>query len=67
MSGKEESYPEVTEIETLCVNCLKNGVTKFLFTRIPFFKGEYLSEVVLDNRNGSSSCFAANYEVHYGK
>jgi len=28
----------VTEIESLCVNCHKNGITRILLTKIPFFK-----------------------------
>lgn len=30
--------PEVTEIESLCLNCHHNGVTKLLLTKIPFYK-----------------------------
>ncbi len=28
----------VTEIESFCVNCEKNGITRILLTKIPFFK-----------------------------
>ncbi len=28
----------VTEIESFCVNCQKNGITRILLTKIPFFK-----------------------------
>ena len=28
----------VNEIESMCVNCEKNGTTRLLFTKIPFFK-----------------------------
>jgi zinc finger protein len=28
----------ITEIESLCVNCEKQGVTKIMMTKIPFFK-----------------------------
>jgi zinc finger protein len=28
----------VSEIESLCVNCEKNGITRILPTKIPFFK-----------------------------
>lgn len=28
----------VTEIESLCVNCEDNGITRILLTKIPFFK-----------------------------
>ena len=29
---------ETTEIESLCVACEENGVTKLLLTKIPFYK-----------------------------
>ena len=32
--------PEVNIIESLCVNCEKNGKTMILLTKIPFFKGK---------------------------
>ncbi len=28
----------VSEIESLCVNCEENGITRILLTKIPFFK-----------------------------
>jgi zinc finger protein len=28
----------VTEIESFCVNCEQNGITRILLTKIPFFK-----------------------------
>ena len=28
----------VNEIESFCVNCEDNGITRLLFTKIPFFK-----------------------------
>ena len=31
-------YDEITEIESLCMNCHKNGSTKMLLRKIPFFK-----------------------------
>ncbi|XP_041470729.1 zinc finger protein ZPR1-like [Lytechinus variegatus] len=34
---------EATEIESLCVNCMENGTTKLLLTRIPFFKSVIIS------------------------
>ena len=33
----DEAVP-VSEIESLCLNCKENGVTKMLFTKIPFFR-----------------------------
>uniref|UniRef100_A0A8C5RBQ4 Zinc finger protein ZPR1 n=1 Tax=Leptobrachium leishanense TaxID=445787 RepID=A0A8C5RBQ4_9ANUR len=32
----EEQQP--TEIESLCMNCYKNGLTRILLTKVPFFK-----------------------------
>ena len=29
---------EATEIESLCVACEENGITKLLLTKIPFYK-----------------------------
>ena len=36
----DELNPEncINVIESLCMNCEKNGTTRLLFTRIPFFK-----------------------------
>ena len=34
---------EVTEIESLCVKCYENGVTRLLLTKIPFFKDIVIS------------------------
>ncbi|KAF8774891.1 Zinc finger protein ZPR1 like protein [Argiope bruennichi] len=33
-----DNDPEVTEIESLCLRCKKNGITKLLLTKIPFYK-----------------------------
>lgn len=38
----DDPDPETTEIESLCMNCGKNGITRLLLTKIPFYK-----EVVL--------------------
>ncbi|CAH2083555.1 unnamed protein product [Euphydryas editha] len=34
----EDPDPEVTEIESFCVNCHANGITRLLLTRIPHYK-----------------------------
>ena len=31
------------EMSSLCMNCMENGMTKFFFTKIPFFKGKYIN------------------------
>ncbi|CAG0899414.1 unnamed protein product [Darwinula stevensoni] len=35
--------PEATEIESLCVNCGENGITKLLLTKIPYYKDVIVS------------------------
>lgn len=35
--GTDDDW-QPTEIESLCMNCLQNGATRLLLTRIPFFK-----------------------------
>ncbi|THH32378.1 hypothetical protein EUX98_g1799 [Antrodiella citrinella] len=37
LTEKEEERP-VTEVESLCMQCNKNGSTRFLLTSIPFFR-----------------------------
>ncbi|XP_045525587.1 zinc finger protein ZPR1 [Pieris brassicae] len=49
----EDPEPEVTEIESLCVNCLGNGMTRLLLTRIPHYKNVVLM---------SFSCEECGYE-----
>ncbi|XP_076179722.1 zinc finger protein Zpr1 [Ptiloglossa arizonensis] len=34
----DDPEPETTEIESLCVNCGKNGITRLLLTKIPYYK-----------------------------
>ncbi|XP_031832131.1 zinc finger protein Zpr1 [Nomia melanderi] len=34
----DDPEPEVTEIESLCVSCGKNGITRLLLTKIPHYK-----------------------------
>ncbi|XP_003703451.1 zinc finger protein Zpr1 isoform X2 [Megachile rotundata] len=34
----DDPEPETTEIESLCVNCGKNGTTRLLLTKIPYYK-----------------------------
>ncbi|CAK1547940.1 unnamed protein product [Leptosia nina] len=38
----EDPEPEVTEIESLCMNCQSNGMTRLLLTRIPHYKNVVL-------------------------
>lgn len=43
----EDTQP--TEIESLCMNCYENGVTRMLLTKIPFFKEIIVSSFNCDN------------------
>lgn len=36
--AKVEETSNMSEIESLCLNCRQNGTTRMLFTRIPFFR-----------------------------
>lgn len=49
----EDPEPEVTEIESLCMNCHANGVTRLLLTRIPYYKNVVIM---------SFSCEECGYE-----
>ncbi|XP_045932547.1 zinc finger protein ZPR1 [Micropterus dolomieu] len=55
--GAEDSDWEPTEIESLCMNCFKNGMTRLLMTKIPFFKEIIVSSFRCDN------CAWSNTEV----
>jgi len=43
----EDAQP--TEIESLCMNCYENGITRMLLTKIPFFKEIIISSFNCDN------------------
>lgn len=34
----DDTDPEITEIESLCLQCKENGITRILLTKIPFYK-----------------------------
>ncbi|CDW90766.1 zinc finger [Stylonychia lemnae] len=55
----EENTPS-EEIESLCMNCQEMGKTKFLFTKIPFFKEIILSSFECPN------CGWKNTEIQFG-
>ncbi|GFV39138.1 zinc finger protein ZPR1 [Trichonephila clavipes] len=44
-----DNEPEVTEIESLCLRCQKNGITKLLLTKIPFYKEVVIMSFCCDN------------------
>ncbi|XP_013178955.1 PREDICTED: zinc finger protein ZPR1 [Papilio xuthus] len=49
----DDPEPEVTEIESFCMNCHANGMTRLLLTRIPYYKNVVIM---------SFSCEACGYE-----
>lgn len=49
-------------IESLCMDCHKNGITKFMYTKIPMFKEIIISSFVC----GNEECGFRNNEVQFG-
>ncbi|XP_067676893.1 zinc finger protein ZPR1-like [Haliotis asinina] len=45
----DESTPEITEIESFCVNCEDQGTTRLFLTRIPFFREVIVSSFTCDH------------------
>lgn len=56
----DEDIPEVTTIESLCMNCHENGTTKLLLTMIPYFREVILMSFECDH------CGFKNSEVQFG-
>ncbi|KAK9506274.1 hypothetical protein O3M35_008241 [Rhynocoris fuscipes] len=56
----EDKEPEITEIESLCMSCERNGTTRLLLTRIPYYK-----EVVLMSFE-CPHCGYSNNEIQPG-
>ncbi|KAK3912499.1 Zinc finger protein ZPR1 [Frankliniella fusca] len=56
----DDPDPEATEIESLCLNCGKNGITRLLLTKIPFYK-----EVVIMSFS-CEHCGFCNNEIQQG-
>ncbi|KAJ8980166.1 hypothetical protein NQ317_011410 [Molorchus minor] len=56
----DDPEPEATEIESLCMNCQKTGVTRLLLTKIPFYR-----EVVLMSFS-CEHCGHENNEIQSG-
>ncbi|XP_011882818.1 PREDICTED: zinc finger protein ZPR1 [Vollenhovia emeryi] len=52
--------PEITEIESLCMECGKNGVTRLLLTRIPHYKDVVLMSFECEH------CGYRNNEIQSG-
>ncbi|KAL9825987.1 LOW QUALITY PROTEIN: zinc finger protein ZPR1 [Geothlypis trichas] len=53
----EDGEQQPAEIESLCMNCVRNGVTRLLLTRIPFFK-----EIIVSSFS-CPSCSWSNTEI----
>ncbi|XP_075462719.1 zinc finger protein ZPR1 [Ascaphus truei] len=45
----EDEEQQPTEIESLCMNCYQNGVTRLLFTKVPFFREIIVSSFTCDH------------------
>ncbi|XP_046543972.1 zinc finger protein ZPR1-like [Haliotis rubra] len=45
----DDSTPEITEIESFCVNCEDQGITRLFLTRIPFFREVIVSSFSCDH------------------
>lgn len=54
--GTDDDW-QPTEIESLCMNCYKNGMTRLLLTRIPFFR-----EIIVSSFS-CSHCHWSNTEI----
>ncbi|XP_048480090.1 zinc finger protein ZPR1 [Plutella xylostella] len=56
----EDPEPECTEIESMCMNCHANGMTRLLLTRIPYYKNVVIMSFSCEE------CGYANNEVQPG-
>ncbi|KAF4323261.1 hypothetical protein BBO99_00001528 [Phytophthora kernoviae] len=56
----EDDVPEVTTMESLCMNCHDDGTTKLLLTMIPYFREVILMSFECDH------CGFKNSEVQFG-
>ncbi|XP_060556173.1 zinc finger protein ZPR1-like [Ruditapes philippinarum] len=45
----DDDDPEVTQIESLCLNCQEQGMTRLFLTRIPFFREVIVSSFACDH------------------
>lgn len=60
LSAEDANSTEPTEIESLCINCGENGVTKLLLTRIPHYKEIILMSFYCEH------CGFTNNEIQSG-
>ncbi|XP_043937092.1 zinc finger protein ZPR1 [Protopterus annectens] len=55
LSAEDEEQQQPTSIESLCMNCYKNGVTRLLLTKIPFFKEIIVSSFTCEDCNWTNT------------
>ncbi|XP_045207313.1 zinc finger protein ZPR1-like isoform X2 [Mercenaria mercenaria] len=51
----DDDDPEVTQIESLCLNCHEQGMTRLFLTRIPFFREVIVSSFSCDQCGSNNS------------
>ncbi|XP_070759207.1 zinc finger protein ZPR1 [Enoplosus armatus] len=56
MSADDDDW-QPTEIESLCMNCFQNGMTRLLLTKVPFFK-----EIIVSSFSCTNCCWS-NTEI----
>nr|XP_057910743.1 zinc finger protein ZPR1 [Doryrhamphus excisus] len=54
LSADDEDW-QPTEMESLCMNCYQNGITRLLLTKIPFFKEVIVSSFSCDKCSWSNT------------
>ncbi|RHY21444.1 hypothetical protein DYB32_009811 [Aphanomyces invadans] len=59
-SNINDDTPNITELQSLCINCHEDGMTKLLLTRIPYFREVILMSFACDH------CGFKNSEVQFG-
>uniref|UniRef100_A0A8C8IL05 Zinc finger protein ZPR1 n=1 Tax=Oncorhynchus tshawytscha TaxID=74940 RepID=A0A8C8IL05_ONCTS len=55
ISADNDEDNQPTEIESLCMNCYQNGMTRILLTKIPFFKEVIISSFTCPNCSWSNT------------
>ncbi|EDV25665.1 expressed hypothetical protein [Trichoplax adhaerens] len=56
----DDDSPEISEIESLCMNCHENGTTRMMLTKIPMFR-----EIIIMSFR-CPHCYMENNEVQFG-
>ncbi|XP_038609752.1 zinc finger protein ZPR1 [Tachyglossus aculeatus] len=55
LSAEDEEQQQPTEMESLCMNCYRDGVTRILLTKIPFFKEIIVSSFACEHCGWSNT------------